>query len=95
MTPEKTGTARLEIRLKPRAKNDRISEVSATGLIDVAVTSPPIDGRANGHMIELLSDHLHVPQRAISVIKGGHCRNKVVAVEGITKEQAIRRIALQ
>jgi uncharacterized protein len=95
MTPEKTGSARLEIRLKPRAKHDRVSEGAAGGLIDVAVTSPPIDGRANGHMIELLSDHLHVPLRAISIIKGGHSRNKVVAVEGLTKEQAIQKIARQ
>lgn len=84
--------SRLEVRLKPHAKNDRINLDAATGVIDIAVTSPPIDDRANEHMIELLSDRLNVPRRLISIIKGGHSRNKVVAVEWLKKEEMMRRL---
>ncbi|MGA2507890.1 MAG: DUF167 domain-containing protein [Chitinispirillaceae bacterium] len=83
---------RIEVRLKPHAKNDRINLDAATGSIDIAVTSPPFDDRANEHMIELLSDRLNVPRRVISIIKGGHSRNKVVAVEGLKKEELMRRL---
>ena len=85
------GGARLEIRLKPRAKADRIS-FHESGILEIAVTSPPVDDRANVHMTELLADRLNVPKRAVSIIKGGHSRNKVVAVDGITNEEALRNI---
>jgi len=88
------GSARLEIRLKPRAKADRIG-LHESGRLDIAVTSPPVDDRANVHMAELLADRLKVPKRAVSIIKGGHSRNKVVAVEGLTKEESISRIAIR
>jgi uncharacterized protein (TIGR00251 family) len=87
-----TSEVRLEIRLKPRAKNDRVTMNAAAGVVDIAVTSPPIDDRANEHMIELLSDRLNVTRRFISIIKGGRSRNKVVAVEGLTKEEATQRL---
>jgi hypothetical protein len=83
--------ARLVIRLKPRVKNDRIG-TGPGGVVDIAVTSPPIDGRANDHLIALLAERLGVPKSRLSLIKGGCSRNKVVAVEGMTKEEAIRRI---
>lgn len=86
--------ARLQVRLKPRAKNDRLT-VLPGGLIDVAVTSPPVDDRANGHLIEFLSDRLGVPKRSISVIVGGHSRNKVVEVEGMTMEEAVTKLKVE
>ena len=82
---------RLEIRLKPRAKNDRLV-VGAGGLLDVAVTSPPVDGKANEHLIALLAGRLGVPKRALRLIRGGHSKNKVVAVEGLTTEEALQRV---
>lgn len=84
-------SARLEVRLKPRARNDRI-RFGTAGLLDIAVTSPPVDDRANTHMAELLADRLNVPKRTVSIIKGGHSRNKVVAVEGLTKEEVVLRL---
>jgi hypothetical protein len=83
--------SRLEIRLKPRAKNDRIS-VNGGGRIDITVTSPPIDERANRHCITLLAEYLGVPKSSLSIIRGEHSRNKVVAVAGLTKEEASRRL---
>lgn len=83
--------ARLEIRLKPRAKNDRVS-VTDDGTIDIAVTSPPVEGKANGHLLKLLAKKLGVPKSSLSLLRGGHSRNKVVAVEGLTMEEAIKRI---
>lgn len=83
--------ARLQIRLKPRAKNDRL-KVLPGGRVDVAVTSPPIDYRANGHLIEFLSDRLGVPKRSISVIVGAHGKNKVVEVDGMTEDQVITKL---
>jgi uncharacterized protein len=83
--------ARFEVRLKPRAKSNRI-RINTAGVMDVAVTSPPIDDRANEHLVSFLSDCLDVSKSSITIIRGGHSRNKVVAVDGLTKEEAIKRL---
>jgi len=80
--------ARLEIRLKPRAKSDRIS-IGPAGLLAVAVTSPPVDDRANGHLVRILADRLGVAKSRIAIVRGGHSRNKIVQIEGMTKEDII------
>ncbi|MCU0608349.1 MAG: DUF167 domain-containing protein [Chitinispirillaceae bacterium] len=79
---------RLEIRLQPRAKNDRIT-ADKSGAVRIAVTSPPIDDRANGHLIRVLAKALAMPRSSLSIIKGGHGRNKIVEASGLTTEQAV------
>jgi hypothetical protein len=83
--------SRIDIRLKPRAKNDRIA-VTATGVIEVAVTSPPIDDRANEHLVALIADHLDIPKSSLSIVCGRHGRNKVVAVSGLTKDTILKKL---
>jgi uncharacterized protein len=82
----------IELRVKPRAKQNKIAVVNA-GHLDVWITSPPIDGRANEHVVELLSDELKIPKRMIQIIKGESGKNKVVRIEGLTKEEIIRRVS--
>jgi len=84
--------ARLDIRLKPRAKGDRVT-VSGPASLNVAVTSPPIDGKANEHLIKLLAKKLGTARSKISIIVGGHSRNKAVAIEGMTTEEVIGKIS--
>jgi uncharacterized protein len=81
----------IAIRLKPRAKGNRIS-VASSGLCDMAVTSPPVDNAANEHCIRLLAESLGVPKSGIRLIRGGHSKNKVVAVEELTLEEAMMRL---
>ena len=86
-----TNAARFDIHLKPRAKNDRIAP-GAEGVIDIAVTSPPIDDRANDHLIELIARRTGLPKSAVTIIRGKHGRNKSVEVLGLTKEEAMNRL---
>lgn len=84
-------SGRLEIRLKPRAKNDRLA-VTAEGTVDIAVTSPPVEGKANEHLVKLLAKKLGVPRTSVTLIRGGHSKNKVVAIEGVNTEEAMKRL---
>jgi uncharacterized protein YggU (UPF0235/DUF167 family) len=86
-----TACARLEVRLKPRAKADRIGR-GPGGLLAVAVTSPPVDERANNHLTRFLSESLGIAKSRITIRTGGHCRDKVVEIEGVTKEEIITYI---
>jgi len=75
--------ATIDVRLKPRASKCAI-KVSGPKSVEVAVTSPPVDNRANEQLIEFLADVLGVCKSSLSIIKGGHSRNKVVDVAGVT-----------
>jgi len=82
---------RLSIRLKPGAKNDRVS-ISETGTIDIAVTSRPIEGKANEHLVRLLAKKLDVAKSMITIMIGGHSKNKVMEINGLTQEEVMKRL---
>jgi hypothetical protein len=89
MTAENSCT--VAVRLKPRASRDRL--VSVDGLtIALAVTAPPVDGKANEAMLRALADLLDVPKSACSIIKGLASRNKAVRVSGLNSEVAVRKL---
>ena len=82
----------LVVRLKPKAKRDSITFTARGEALQVAVTSPPVDNRANDHCIALLARRLGVPKSTLSIIKGGHCRDKVVACGTLTDVEACARL---
>jgi hypothetical protein len=78
----------VEIRLKPSAKRPGIT-VAEDGDVRVAVSSPPVEGRANAELIATLAKRLGVPKSSCSIIRGATARTKVVAVEGLTRQEII------
>lgn len=62
------------------------------GIIEISVTSPPVDNKANDQLIKLLAEGLDLPKAALGIIKGGHSRLKVVSVEGLTKDTALEKL---
>lgn len=77
---------RLAIRLIPKAASNRIVGLIEDGhggwALKVAVTAPPVDGKANGALIKLLARQLGLKPRDVAVVQGLHDRAKVIAVSG-------------
>lgn len=82
------AVATVEVLVKPRSKRDRIGEASNGGLA-IAVTSPPVDGRANKHVVKLVAKKLRVPQSTVSIVRGAGSKRKVLVVEGWSKEDIL------
>jgi uncharacterized protein len=82
----------VEVRLKPNARRNTI-DIDDNGLVRACVNAPPVEGRANTALVELLSDILGVPKSWLSIKRGTASKNKVIAVLGMTKEEAYRRIS--
>jgi uncharacterized protein (TIGR00251 family) len=89
---EKSGGVTIECRVTPRASRNAIKGVR-DGTLELALTSPPIEGRANKMLIELLSRRLGVRKSAVSIAGGQHSRNKVVFVEGLTAAEVKKRLS--
>ena len=64
-------TARLSVRLTPRAARDEIGSFEGETL-RVRVTAPPVDGRANEALTRLLASKLGVPRSDVRVVGGTH-----------------------
>ena len=71
---------KLRITVKPNArKNEVLRGADGTFVIRVAV--PPIEGKANEKVIEILSDYLNIPKRSISIVSGFKGKNKLVEID--------------
>jgi len=74
------------IRLTPNAAKDRIrgivADAQGNGVLRIAVTAVPEQGRANKAMIKFLAKQWRFPKTSMSVVKGATDRNKVVNIAG-------------
>ena len=69
---------RLSIRVIPRAKQNKV--VEETGRIKVYLTAPPVEGRANQALIEVLAAHFQVRKGDIRIIRGEKSRDKIIEI---------------
>jgi uncharacterized protein len=83
--------ARITVRLQPRARRDEITG-ARDGVLLVRVTAPPLEGRANRALCRLIADRLGVAPSRVKVIRGGHARDKLLAVEGVDQAAADARL---
>jgi uncharacterized protein len=89
-------TARIAVRLVPRASRDEVVGFEGEGeseTLRVRVTAPPVEGRANAALTRLLAKRLRVARGDVRVVVGQTSRQKVVAIDGLTTAEVRRRLA--
>jgi uncharacterized protein (TIGR00251 family) len=83
--------ATFAVRVLPRArKNAIVGEIGDA--LKLALTAPPVEGRANDACIEFLAEFLKVPRSSITIAAGQSSRNKVVRVRGLTAAEVADRL---
>jgi len=78
--------ATFQIKVHPRAKKNAITGVMGEAL-KVALTAPPIEGRANEACIAFIAEFLNVPRSSITIAAGETSRNKLIRVSGLSAAQ--------
>ncbi|MDT8439236.1 MAG: DUF167 domain-containing protein [Wenzhouxiangellaceae bacterium] len=71
----------LEVHVKPRARSASLVRWE-DGSWRAQLTAPPVDGKANKELIELVARHFGVPRRAVSIKSGAASRIKRVRIAG-------------
>ena len=80
------SVAQVTVRVQPRARaNEIVGE--RDGVLLARVTAPPHDGRANEALRRLIARRAHVGIRCVSIVRGAAGRQKLVRVEGLSREQ--------
>jgi uncharacterized protein len=83
--------ATFAVKVQPRAKKNSITGELGDAL-KLALTAPPVGGRANEACIEFFANLLDVPRSSITIASGENSRGKVIRVAGIAAEEVRRRI---
>jgi uncharacterized protein (TIGR00251 family) len=73
-------TMTLRIKVKPNARvSSLVQEADGTWL--ARLKSPPVDGKANQELVELVAEHFHCPKSAVLIKSGAAGRMKLVTVQ--------------
>ena len=83
--------ATFQVKVHPRAKKNAITGEVGDAL-KVALTSPPVDGRANEACVAFLAELLNVPRSSVTIAAGQTSRNKLIRIAGITAAQVQERL---
>jgi len=73
------GNLLLSCHLQPKAAKDEIVGMHGDS-VKIRITAPPIDGRANAHLIKFLAKQFAVTKRDITILSGELGRQKRIRI---------------
>ena len=85
ITDSKEGVI-IQVHASPRASKTQVQGLHGDAL-KIRLQAPPVDGKANETLIEVLAKTLGIPQRQITLISGQTSRQKRLNLQGITANQ--------
>jgi uncharacterized protein (TIGR00251 family) len=71
----------LAVRVHPGARKNGVTGIHADA-VKIALTAPPVDGKANEALIAFLAEALHLPRARVSLVAGAASRAKMVRITG-------------
>jgi uncharacterized protein len=71
----------LSVRVHPGARKNGVTGVHAD-TVKIALTAPPVDGKANEALIAFLADALRLPRARIALVSGLTSRSKIIRITG-------------
>jgi uncharacterized protein (TIGR00251 family) len=71
----------LAVRVHPGARRNSVTGVHADA-VKIALTAPPVDGKANEALIAFLADALRLPRARVALVSGLTSRAKILRITG-------------
>jgi uncharacterized protein (TIGR00251 family) len=69
-----------QVKVKPNAKKQAIEELP-DGSLTVHLKSPPVEGKANKELIQLLAEKFEVPKSQIRIKSGLSSKTKLIEID--------------
>lgn len=76
-----TDGCTLSVRVHPGARKNGATGIHADE-VKIALTAPPVDGKANEALIAFLADALRLPRARIVLVSGLTSRAKILRITG-------------
>ena len=77
----------LAVHAQPGAKRNAVAGIYNDRL-KIALSAPPVDGKANAMLIRFIAETACVPKSAVAVISGETSRTKRVRIRGLSSADA-------
>ncbi|BAU66863.1 hypothetical protein STA3757_42690 [Stanieria sp. NIES-3757] len=71
---------KISVKVKPNSQQQKIEEL-ADGSLIIRLKSPPIDGKANQKLIEILAKKFQVAKSQITIKSSLSSKNKLVEIQ--------------
>ena len=84
----------ITVKVQPSARSSEVLGFE-DGILHVKIAAPPVKGKANRELIELLSKLLGVSKGSINIERGITGKRKVIAIAGLDREQIVARLGAQ
>ena len=78
--------ATFQVKVHPRARKNAITGMVGDAL-KLALTAPPVEGRANDACIAYLAEFLNVARSSVTIAAGESSRQKLIRVAGLSAAQ--------
>ena len=80
------------VKVHPRARKNAVTGIVGDAL-KLALTAPPVEGRANQAVIEFFAELFAIPRSSVTIASGETSRNKIVRIAGVSKPVAEQKLA--
>ena len=87
------GGTEIIFWVQPRSSKNKIVGIHGDA-VKIAITAPPVDGKANAAIIKFLSKLFGVSKSSVEIISGDTGRNKRVVVAGLTPDEVREKMNL-
>jgi uncharacterized protein (TIGR00251 family) len=69
----------LQLHLQPGAKRNALIGTHGDR-IKICIIAPPVDNKANAHLIKFLAEYFGVAKQQVTILKGLHSRDKLACI---------------
>ena len=87
----KDGQVLLRVYVQPRASKNRFIGLH-NDAIKLAITAPPVDGKANAAVIRFLASVLNLKKKDLEIKHGLQSRKKSVLITGVSLDKVRTQI---
>jgi uncharacterized protein (TIGR00251 family) len=81
----------FSVKVHPRARKNAITGIVGDAL-KLALTAPPVEGRANQAVIEFFAELFAIPRSSVTIASGETSRNKIVRISGLGRAAVDERL---
>jgi uncharacterized protein len=82
----KDSSLTIEVQVHSKSSHDEISGI-VNGRLKVKASVPPVGGKANHRLKEIISRALGLPISDVNILRGKTSRIKVLRIEGVTQDK--------
>lgn len=70
---------KISVQVKTNSKIESIEEVETNSFV-IRTRTPPIEGKANERLVEVLAEHFNVPKSSVVLISGHKSKKKLFEI---------------